>query len=722
MTPPDEWREVFVDAWRQARDAFWDPAMGGVDWGRLYRKYERELPRLGCQSELHDLIRRLYSELQALHVYVYPHGEAQPARPSVGGPPAPPCFSDSPSFLGGLMRRPTDGPGGGVVVAALFSGDVERQQRPPLAKPHFGDAVAIGDRIVGINGRAVDGLHDLGAALLGQAGMQVRLRVWSPAARGKAGGGGGESALPLSAITAPPAVSVAIPLLPPPGGALPPLRASGGSGGSGGGGGGGSVGGVGGVGGALVVASPLPSSTTLIAAVTALTSGGGGAGGSGGGGGVAGHASAILALSPLTGLLSASGLTAASPPPASPPTSPGTAAAVGAARPAASAEPADLSAASLFARASSSAAEPATVDGEVRRRAGLVARSDRASFGAHSGALAAPVGWVARDVVVVPLGAHGYARLRYESWLHRTQLAVEGASGGSIGYVSLRTMERERGYADFAEQVRGFASLRSSIDPSHDPSHGPAHDRTHHDPTPFPRPPCHAPLPRAVLPAAPLRRAHRRRAAQPRRQRGRVAVGAAQPARVGLLPASRGERLLGGTLRPAQRLPHGVPLRPADAEQRRVLRRRLPPHGARSARWDAHVGGGIWISFGHGLQDGSAVGVPEIGVYAPAGRGGGAEGLYAPGGLPAHSGETGGATSGTAGGAAGGDGAAAGVADGTEWIVEGRGVEPDVLVDNRPAETFYGSDAQLDAAVRMLLERIEAEPPTRPSPPPYPSR
>ena len=133
-------------------------------------------------------------------------------------------------------------------------------------------------------------------------------------------------------------------------------------------------------------------------------------------------------------------------------------------------------------------------------------------------------------------------------------------------------------------------------------------------------------------------------------------------------------------------------------------------------------GGGIWISFGHGLQDGSAVGVPEIGVYAPAGRGGGAEGLYAPGGLPAHSGETGGATSGTAGGAAGGDGAAAGVADGTEWIVEGRGVEPDVLVDNRPAETFYGSDAQLDAAVRMLLERIEAEPPTRPSPPPYPSR
>jgi tricorn protease len=55
-----------------------------------------------------------------------------------------------------------------------------------------------------------------------------------------------------------------------------------------------------------------------------------------------------------------------------------------------------------------------------------------------------------------------------------------------------------------------------------------------------------------------------------------------------------------------------------------------------------------------------------------------------------------------------------------EWLIEGRGVEPDLVVDNLPAATFRGEDAQLRAAVDHLLERLAAEPVPVPPPPPRP--
>src|SRR5262249_44433297 len=57
-----------------------------------------------------------------------------------------------------------------------------------------------------------------------------------------------------------------------------------------------------------------------------------------------------------------------------------------------------------------------------------------------------------------------------------------------------------------------------------------------------------------------------------------------------------------------------------------------------------------------------------------------------------------------------------------EWLIEGHGVDPDIVVDNLPHETFQGRDAQLDTAVEYLLKRIEAEPVVVPPPPSYPNK
>ena len=55
-----------------------------------------------------------------------------------------------------------------------------------------------------------------------------------------------------------------------------------------------------------------------------------------------------------------------------------------------------------------------------------------------------------------------------------------------------------------------------------------------------------------------------------------------------------------------------------------------------------------------------------------------------------------------------------------QWLIEGHGVDPDIVVDNLPHETFGGKDAQLDAAVRHLQELIKTKPIPVPPPPPYP--
>ena len=87
-------------------------------------------------------------------------------------------------------------------------------------------------------------------------------------------------------------------------------------------------------------------------------------------------------------------------------------------------------------------------------------------------------------------------------------------------------------------------------------------------------------------------------------------------------------------------------------------------------------GGEIWLSFDTQLVDKGMASAAEIGVYGPEG----------------------------------------------EWLVEGHGVDPDIVVDNLPHATFNGQDAQLDAAIAHLQDLIEREPVEVPPAPPYPDK
>jgi tricorn protease len=60
--------------------------------------------------------------------------------------------------------------------------------------------------------------------------------------------------------------------------------------------------------------------------------------------------------------------------------------------------------------------------------------------------------------------------------------------------------------------------------------------------------------------------------------------------------------------------------------------------------------------------------------------------------------------------------------EGKEWVIENRGVEPDIVVDNDPAREYAGIDEQLNRAVQEVQEELRRNPPKLPPPPPFPKR
>jgi tricorn protease len=54
----------------------------------------------------------------------------------------------------------------------------------------------------------------------------------------------------------------------------------------------------------------------------------------------------------------------------------------------------------------------------------------------------------------------------------------------------------------------------------------------------------------------------------------------------------------------------------------------------------------------------------------------------------------------------------------SKWIIENRGVQPDIVVENRPDQVVKGQDAQLEKAIDLVMKEIQANPKKLPPRPP----
>lgn len=166
----EDWRQIFVDAWRLERDYFYDPGMHGVAWDVTLEKYLALVDRVTTREELSDLIGRVIGELSALHTSVR-GGDVREGQDDV----------DVASLGARLLRDPD---AGGYRVDHIYQADPDYPDEwSPLAEPGLG--IGTGDVIEAINGVDTLSVPHLGALLRNQQGRQVLLR-YRPAGGGEA--------------------------------------------------------------------------------------------------------------------------------------------------------------------------------------------------------------------------------------------------------------------------------------------------------------------------------------------------------------------------------------------------------------------------------------------------------------------------------------------------------------------------------------------------------
>jgi tricorn protease len=165
VDPPQEWKNVFNEVWRQERDYFFEPSMNGVDWQKEKDRYAQLLPYVADRYSLTSIMGGMISELSNSHTYV-------------GGGAYPELHAVNVGLLGADYE--VDAGSGMYRFKKIFSGENwDASKRSPLTEP--GVNVKEGEYLVAINGRALVAPHTPDELLTNTANEVVTLSVNSKA-------------------------------------------------------------------------------------------------------------------------------------------------------------------------------------------------------------------------------------------------------------------------------------------------------------------------------------------------------------------------------------------------------------------------------------------------------------------------------------------------------------------------------------------------------------
>ncbi|MBL8511704.1 MAG: PD40 domain-containing protein [Betaproteobacteria bacterium] len=166
LDPREEWRNIFMDAWRMHRDYFYDKNMHGIDWPKMRAKYQPLISRATDRSEVSDIIAQMISELSTLHSQVGTP-DARRGQDAI----------DIAALAADVEKTPQ-----GFRITRLYNGDPELlEERGPLSRPEVN--LKTGDTITAINGVACNTVMTIGELLRNQSGKQILLAVTDTAGK-----------------------------------------------------------------------------------------------------------------------------------------------------------------------------------------------------------------------------------------------------------------------------------------------------------------------------------------------------------------------------------------------------------------------------------------------------------------------------------------------------------------------------------------------------------
>lgn len=157
---PQEWAQIFDEAWRAYRDGFYVENMHGVDWKAIKEKYAVLLPYVKTRLDLNYVIGEMIGELCSGHAYVNPGETERPDRIPTG-------------LLGAEISRD---PSGFFRLEKILPGvSWNKKLRSPLAEP--GIEAKAGEYIVAIDGVPTRDVKDLYALLVGKAEVPTEISL-----------------------------------------------------------------------------------------------------------------------------------------------------------------------------------------------------------------------------------------------------------------------------------------------------------------------------------------------------------------------------------------------------------------------------------------------------------------------------------------------------------------------------------------------------------------
>ena len=137
IDPPQEWKDIFNEVWRQERDYFYEAEMNGVDWQKIHDKYAQLLPSVADRYSLTYILGEMIGELSNSHTYV-------------GGGDYPDLHPVNVGLLG--VDYELDPSSGRYRIKKIYPGENwNAELRSPLTEP--GIKVSQGDYLIAVNGQ-----------------------------------------------------------------------------------------------------------------------------------------------------------------------------------------------------------------------------------------------------------------------------------------------------------------------------------------------------------------------------------------------------------------------------------------------------------------------------------------------------------------------------------------------------------------------------------------
>ena len=161
VDPPQEWKNVFNEVWRQERDYFFEASMNGVDWQKMHDKYAALLPWVGDRYTLTYIMGEMIGELSNSHTYV-------------GGGDYPDLPHTNVGLLGADFDL--DSASGMYRFKKIYPGENwHADLRSPLTEP--GVNVNQGDYLLAVNGRSLRAPENPFELLVNTANETLTLKV-----------------------------------------------------------------------------------------------------------------------------------------------------------------------------------------------------------------------------------------------------------------------------------------------------------------------------------------------------------------------------------------------------------------------------------------------------------------------------------------------------------------------------------------------------------------